>query len=99
MMVSIRDCNGQEHRCDSSDPKIIGAWFAEHAELFMSANSAIMPYPMYIWPQTKRELEILSGPARLKVIEAKLDQDGLLELAQKILDASARLGELENGRS
>jgi hypothetical protein len=95
MQIRIMDCNGMEHRCDSADPGIIGAWFAEHAELLMSADVRTMPYPMYIYPQTAREQQILSGPERLKMIEARMTQDGLLELAQKILDASARLGELE----
>lgn len=95
MQIRLQDCNGQEYRCDSLDPQIIGAWFAERAELLMSANSTMMPYPLYIYPQTQREIDILSGFDRIRAIEARFTQDGLLELAQKILDASARLGELE----
>ena len=95
MNIEIRDCNGQLFRCDSSDPLIIGAWFAEHAQMLMSADVRLMPYPLTIYPQTHREAEILSGPGRVEALEAKFTQEGLLELAQKILDASARLGELE----
>lgn len=95
MRIEIRDCLGQSYNCDSRDPCIIGAWFAEHAQLLMSADTRMMPYPLYIWPSDKREHDILSGPGRLQVIEAQLTQDGLLGLAQVILDAAARLGEME----
>jgi hypothetical protein len=95
MRIELYDCNGQMYRCDSGDPRTIGAWFAEHAEMFMSADGRVQPYQISIWPQDKREMEMLSGPMRLKVIEAKLTQDSLLELAQVILNASARLGEME----
>jgi hypothetical protein len=95
MQITIQDCNGLMYRCDSTDPRIIGDWFAEHANLLMSADTRMMPYPLTIYPQTPRERAILSGPERVQAIEAKFTQEGLLELAQKILDASARLGELE----
>jgi len=94
--VEIRDCNGQAYSITSADPRIIGDWFAEHAEMLMSANTTMMPYPMYIWPQTEREQKILSGPDRLQMIEVRLTQDGLLHLAGRILEASKMLGDLEN---
>jgi hypothetical protein len=98
MRIELQDCNGHGYQCTSSDPATIGRWFAEHAELLMSADARVMPYPLYIWPQDAREQEILSGPARLQAIQARMTQDGLLELAQVILDAAARLGELEKTR-
>lgn len=95
MRIELQDCNGYSYRCDSRDPRIIGSWFAEHAEMLMTADSRMLPHRINIWPSDQREHQVLSGPARLQVIEAKFTQDSLLELAQVILDASARLGEME----
>lgn len=95
MRVEIADANMQPHMIDSADPELIGRWFAEKALMLMSADCRMMPYRISIWPQTPREQEILSGPVRLQVIESKFTQDSLLVLAQSILDAAAKLGELE----
>lgn len=95
MRIELADANMYAHVIDSADAETIGRWFAEKAELLMSADVRMMPYRLTIWPQTPREQEILSGPERLKAIEARFTQDSLLELAQRIIEAAARAGELE----
>lgn len=94
MRVEICDGNGCGYRIDSSDPELIGRWFAEQSWLLMSANSCFQP-SIRIWPVTSREMEILSGPQRLTEMSYRMSQEGLLELAEHILHASARLAELE----
>lgn len=91
MRIELHDCNAQMYRVDSFDPRVIGDWFAEHAQLLMSANAAMMPYQISIWPSTHVEANSIGQIS----LEARWTQDGLLYLAEKILDASKHMGELQ----
>lgn len=99
MRVEIDDYVAQRHMIDSTDPELIGRWFTEKATLLMSANAALGDCRLRIWPTTHTEHEILSGPDRLRQIDYRLTQDSLLELAQRILDASHKLAELEASKA
>jgi hypothetical protein len=94
MRVEIQDGDGQGYTITSGDPALVGQWFAEHSAHLMSADARYQAR-MQIWPSTAFEYEILSSPRRLQALDSKFTQDSLLALAQHILDASARLGELE----
>ena len=91
MRVELVDWNGQPYTITSRDPELIGRWFAEWAPRLMSANTR-MQTRIQIWPTDEDEFKALGAPA---VHTYMLNQDSLLALAQMILDAAARLGELE----
>jgi hypothetical protein len=88
MRVQIITCDGLSLSIDSHDPKLIGAWFTEHANLLMTADARMQENRLLIWPRTHEEFGAL-GAQR----EYRFTQDDLLELAQSILDASAKMAE------
>lgn len=94
MKIEIQTYN-QVFTCDSGDPDLIGRWFAEHAKTLMSANAAMMPYRVYIWPSSEREQNILSGPERLRMMDYLFTSKALRELAHRIEAAAERAEELE----
>lgn len=95
MRIEIVDSGAQVHVIDSADAKTLGCWFSEKAEQLMSADSRDMPLRVCIWPSSPHEQRLLSGPDRLVRFEQRFNQDGLLELAQRILTAADRAGQLE----
>jgi hypothetical protein len=92
MRVEIYDWNCQAYTITSRDPKLIGEWFAEHAQSLMTAD-ARAEIQIRIWPQDQQEHRLI-GPDQV----TRFTQDGLLHLAQVILDASQKLAELESSR-
>jgi hypothetical protein len=89
MRVEIDDDYAYRHQIDSFDPELIGRWFAEHAKILMSANSTFGNCRMRIWPSTNEESKLIGHQ------EIRMTQDGLLKLAEQILDVSKKLGDLE----
>lgn len=88
----VDDC-GQMFTVDSQDPKLIGAWFAEHANQLMSSDASMPDCRLRIWPRTNAEFEYLrlAGPRDLQVT-----QDDLAELARSILDVAEKIGARES---
>lgn len=95
MRIEIREFNGYTNVCDSGNTEVITAWFSDQAKRLMSANSAMMPYHLWIWPRDERESEILSGPPRLRSIASDFSSKGLLAFAEAIMEAAARAKALE----
>lgn len=93
MRVQIIDWVGAPHVITSSDPKLIGQWFAEQAAALMMADCTMQHCRIEIWPQTHQEHDMLRSGKR---DHYRFTQDDLLELAQVILNASAELGERES---
>ena len=89
MRVEIYDEVMRGHTIGSKNPRLIGEWFAEHAELIMSADARTMAQ-IRVWPEDDEEMSLIG-----RQLHARFTQDGLLVLAQVILDAAAKLGELE----
>jgi len=92
MKVEIWDWNRQVWSITSTNPTTIGAWFAEMADRLISADARMQDCRIHVWPQTHEEHDMLRSGNRT---EYRFTQDDLLALAQCILDASAKLGELE----
>lgn len=92
MRVEIADWNGQPYVITSRNPELVGAWFAEHAAHLMTAD-ARMEVRIRIWPQDHTEMDLIGQPD-----QALLTQEGLLKLAEVILDASKKLADLEAKR-
>jgi hypothetical protein len=91
MRVQINDGDGCMHTIDSLNPALIGKWFAEKVEYFMSANTRVFhPVSMDIWPSTEHE-RLMIGRQSIRPIT----QDALLELVRHLLNVSEKLGELE----
>jgi hypothetical protein len=95
MRVEIDDDNRQRHQIDSFDPELIGRWFAEKAKLLMSADTRWGDCRMRIWPSTLDEAKTIGNPLN----DVLFTQDGLLALADQILQASKKLGDLESARA
>ena len=94
MRVEIQDWNGYGYTISSRNPALVGQWFAEQAAHLMTADSR-MQIHIQIWPQDAEEHEVLGQQA----LTAKMTQDGLLELADHILKASQRAGDMEAWRA
>lgn len=88
MRVEIWDNVGQMRMITSCQPRLIGDWFAEQASELMTADARMQDCRLNIWPQTREEIKTI-GEHR----EVRLDQDGLLQLAEKILEASKALAD------
>lgn len=89
MRVEIADWMGRPYTISSKNAKLIGDWFAEHAGRLMTADSRLA-IQIRIWPDDEDEFKLIG---RDQVIS--FTQDGLLHWAEKILEASKKLGELE----
>jgi hypothetical protein len=87
MRVELYDESGYLHRVDSADYELIGRWFAEKAQLLISADCRINhPVSLDIWPSgasTQADMEALRQ-AHLPIRSA----DGLLELVKGLLRLS-----------
>lgn len=91
MRVEIFDAIMYRHSIDSSDPELVGKWFAEKAEMLMSDSAQFNhPVQMDIWPSTEQE-HLIIGQWSIRPVT----QDSLLEFARHILNAAERLGEIE----
>jgi len=89
MRIEIYDPNMQSHTLGSKNPRLIGDWFAEHAARLMSADSRNLTQ-IRIWPEDEEEIKLIGNASWLAV---RFSQDGLLYLAEKILDASKALAD------
>lgn len=94
MRVELIDPAGYCRSITSSDPELVGRWFAEHAPKVMSADCRLETR-IRIWPENEQDHELLRHAGK----GYPFTQDALLELAQVILDAAARQGELEHAAS
>jgi hypothetical protein len=92
--VELWDGCGRTYIIETLDPGLVGRWFAEWAPRLVTADSR-METRIRLWPTDQAEMTQL-GLNRQQ--EYRLDQDGLLLLAQEILDASKRAGELVESR-
>jgi hypothetical protein len=90
MRVEIVDWVGQPYTITSRKPELIGKWFAEHAGNLMSADNRAA-IRINIWPQDIEEMKLIG-----KDSVTPFTQDGLLALAERILEASKKLGDLES---
>ena len=88
MNIQIEDLKGRIHRCDSGNTHVIADWFKDVSETLMSANAAMMPYRLYIWPSSDREMSVLSGPGKLKREEAAFSAGGLRDLGEALIKAA-----------
>lgn len=93
MRVEIQDWNGYGYTISSRNPALVGEWFAEHAAHLMTADSR-MQIRIQIWPQDVEESKLIGA----QHLASPMTQDGLLALADTILAAAARAGELEAAR-
>lgn len=85
--IDIQDPVGRTRSITSKNARIIGDWFAEHARELMSAD--VREYTQIrIWPESQDEFKLI-GPDPM----IRFTQDGLLYLAEKILDASKQLAD------
>lgn len=92
MRVEIFDADSQAHVISSYDPRIIGDWFAEHARLLITSDTRMLPYKINIWPSTHEEFQAVGSMS----LTVNFTQDGLLHLAEAILEASKKLGDIES---
>jgi len=93
MRVEMRDSTGHPHVIDSADPGTIGRWFAEKAEVLMSANIQFNhPVSLDIWPSTDHERNTI-GQWSIQPLTA----DGVLELTSHLLNVAGKLQEMERG--
>jgi hypothetical protein len=89
--VEIQDWNGHGYTISSRNPALVGEWFAEQAAHLMTADSR-MQIRIQIWPQDADEAKLIGAQS----LSSPMTQDGLLHLADCILTAAARAGELES---
>lgn len=66
----MQDSFGMSHAIDSSDLNLIGLWFREKAAVFMTADTRMHPYHLYIYPsgpnqETEREMIRLAHSGKL----------------------------------
>lgn len=97
MNIEVRAYN-ESHRCDSDNTKVIAEWLADKLKVLMSANCALMPYQLWIWPSNEREREILSGPARLTEFAADFSSRGLFQIAELMMQAANRAKAMEESK-
>jgi hypothetical protein len=90
MRVELTDWNMQQYSITSRNARTIGDWFAEHANNLMTGDNRLS-IRIAIWPQSHEEMELIGGNRQ----EIQFTQDGLLHLAEIILGASKKLGDLE----
>jgi len=91
MRVEIPDYYGYMHVIDSADPGLIGKWFAEKAQVLMSADTGFNhPVSLDIWPATEHE-RLTIGKHSIRPVTS----DSLLELARHILNVSEIVQEAE----
>lgn len=58
MHISVQSGEGYTHQITSTNPKTIGAWFAELAPMVMSANALFNhPMPIDVWPMSDEEIK------------------------------------------
>lgn len=90
MRVELTDWNGYQRTITSNNPALIGDWFAEHAEHLVTGDSRLQ-VRIQFWPDSPEEMEVIGrNPVVL------LTQEGLLHFAEKILETSKKIGELES---
>ncbi len=93
MRIEIDDSNSYRHEIDTNDPILAGKWFAEKAQLLMSANYAYGQCKLRIWPSTYEETTLIGHH------EIKFTSDALLELGNHILNASKQMSINERKRN
>jgi hypothetical protein len=91
MRVEIQHWNAQSYSITSMNPALVGEWFGEWAPRLMTADCRY-EVRIRIWPQTHEEMQTIGS------VDATFTQDGLLHLAERILEASKKLGEMESAR-
>jgi hypothetical protein len=71
--VEIRDSVGFSHMIDSENPATIGLWFAEKAQVLMSANAATWQCQLIIYPMTDRERNAIGQPPSIRLTDKLLE--------------------------
>ena len=88
MRIQIQESNGFTYTITSSDPLIIGAWFAEHMPKMMSANTNYNhPFGMDVYPTEKHEYEAFNPASTFMTTKGKAAWLDLIEYMGKLADA------------
>jgi hypothetical protein len=92
MRIELYDYVNYSHVIDTEDLELVARWLAGKCSKLITANVALGPVRMNIWPTTDEENDRIGGRVGIE-----LTQDGLLAMAQVFLDASKRLADEVNG--
>ena len=88
MRIQITESNGMTYFITSSDPLIIGAWFAEHMPKMISADSTYNhPFKMDVYPTEEREFESFNVASTFRNTKGKAAWLDLIEYMGKLADA------------
>lgn len=92
MRIDIYDYANGRRTIDTKDMELAGRWAAGWFRELMTDTAAAGPCRLEIWPSDPEESTLIGQR------QIRLDQDGLLEFAGVLLNASAELAALEVAR-
>lgn len=89
MRIELNDYQHQRV-IDTDSAQMAATWLAAWLPFAISDNASFPPWQLRVWPTTPDEI------VTIRSLTTRLDQHGLLEIAQVFLDASQQLAERQS---